>query len=182
MSERTKGQLLVENKRLRAKVERLDRIVNPMAVAIVTHAKRKIWYSRPRVNLCPRQGAGDSRSVCTGCRGKTPTEPIYFESRCRSHRGRGGHLAQTTSIQQTLSSTRGKCPRVHRVESRRPPRGSLRERRRTPSCIADTLLRRRDSVRDGQRAFRTPRHRRGTPWRRPRQLSGSPVGGMRSAV
>jgi hypothetical protein len=108
MSERTKGQLLVENKRLRAEVERLDRIVNPMAVAIVTHAKRKIWYSRRRVNLCPRQGAGDSRSVCTGCRGKTPTEPIYFESRCRSRRGRGGHLAQTTSIQQTLSSTRGK--------------------------------------------------------------------------
>jgi len=29
MSERTKAQLLAENKRLRAEVERLDRIVNP---------------------------------------------------------------------------------------------------------------------------------------------------------
>ena len=29
MSERTKAQLLAENKRLRAEVERLDRMVNP---------------------------------------------------------------------------------------------------------------------------------------------------------
>ena len=34
---------------------------------------------------------------------------------CRSRRGRGSYLARATSIQQTLSSTRGRCPRVRRV-------------------------------------------------------------------